>query len=81
MKKFEYTCDICGDPIKPEKRKINANGYSLQSHHDSIHKMTLKTVDIDNSGFVLDTEQESKDYDVCETCWDAIISTMRERKK
>lgn len=81
MRRLEYQCDICKSKIIPMKRVINANGIPITSKHNSIQRIVLKQVDIDSNNFILTNEQESKDYDICSTCWDAIISTMRERKK
>lgn len=63
------------------KRLINVNGVPLTSKHDSIQRIVLKQIDIDSGNFILANEQDSKDYDLCNACWDAIISVLRERKK
>ena len=81
MRKFEYSCDICKSNITPMKRIINVNGVPITSKHDSIQRIVLKQIDIDSNNFILSNEQDSKDYDLCGECWDAIISVLRERKK
>ena len=82
MRKNKYTCDICGEEIVPVKRPISLpGGASVTSSHESIHQITLSQVDVDDRNYILKNEQLSKAYDVCEACWDAVIKSLKNRKK
>ena len=82
MRKNKYTCDICGNDIGPIRRPIHLpGGASVTSAHESIHQISLSQVDVDDRNYILKNEQLSKTYDVCEDCWDAVIKSLKNRKK
>ena len=80
MRRNEYICDICGNKIIPMKRTIFApGGVPITSSTESIQRIVLKQMDT-REHYILTNEQLSKDYDVCDACFDAVVKTLRERK-
>lgn len=82
MRRNKYTCDICGKDITPLRRPISLpGGGKVTSSHESIQQITLAQIDVNARNYVLSNEQLSKTYDVCDACWDAMVTALRSRKK
>lgn len=76
-----YICDNCGKDIIPEHRPIVLpGGSSISSSRKSIQQLTFQQIDVEDNTYILTTEQQSKSYQLCQGCWDAVCNTMKARR-